>query len=610
MGDIDEAIRVLGLPSLLSPADVREAYRARSEPLQNEASKTTQEFARVQQAYFTCVAAFFFFCALALTQRDRLRAMPMYSDHGETFYQAPEVFGESWDWSLPPVKPGGRTLTKQEKRKFPRNAKCYCGSGNKYKTCCREKDETEELMEKLDKRLAEHGKGKAARKKAPAPRAPVPLKSAAAGSKAGSRDDEDMPPLAPADTLDDDDLPPLADADSLLALPPAPRPASSRAAPAASSTPVVAVVPSLKEDKQPEPAAKAQQQLDKVLGASESEPAAACAAEPALPTVPQNAEAAAAAPQTQAAITAVPATSQFEEAEFSFSPSAPVATVEASPSTNVRLVRRLGFGSSTNAAVTALKTHESGAAEPASPPMATNAAVSAASPATPDEARRIVRAKRGVLHNSPVVLPASPVTHTVSEPRSIADIDNEATMFRARGDALLEVGKLLESITFYTQAITALCQALNNGVGSDSTGAVSRKTDLGHVYLARARAFQRLGLPARSRTDCLLASQCFDQAGIGGGASSVDSGSGGGVGGAGKSGEGAAAAASALSLEELANLQSYVQPLLASMVSLRHWLGHQEGAVPAAFAPLLAKLKEAEGLALASLSSIQKEALQ
>lgn len=82
---------------------------------------------------------------------------------------------------------------------------------------------------------------------------------------------------------------------------------------------------------------------------------------------------------------------------------------------------------------------------------------------------------------------------------NVGNESDDCNFFKEKGDDYFKSGKLLEAITFYTQAI------MSKPSETDS------RYELGQLHLARANAYQRLGLPSKSRSDCLKAAEYFEE---------------------------------------------------------------------------------------------------
>lgn len=652
-----------------------------------------------------------------------------------------------------------RNVAKLDKKKIPRNSKCYCGSGQKYKSCCLKKDEYEEVMEKLDKRLAATGaKGKGGLRAKKTPSETMALKAGSSSnssatvppkisnSPAVSKDASVVKPIPAltnnaADTsaegdseeVNEDELPPLETV--ILAIAPLePKPTAQELGddseddddddddfydgsewPLDSDEPPrlrevsAAVLVELFPERLAEALAKQKLIAEgKKVDSLAAKPVAAEADRDVIPAVvaapasapsssarpPPHASAAASAepaavpqkpeqkpvegvqkpvevvevrpvapPAVETKSVTAPVISFDEAGRFHFDASVPIANVVA-PVSDAH-----GSGGARRRVHMSVKIPEGEGGLEASSPAAAGVVAAATTPTTSttgnatssgsaEDSRRIVRAKRvgmgpfasssskeSVSESSSAAVAKSSnpssSTETVCVPENksnnndnhsssgeataaaatVGNVELEARTLWERGDSMCELGRVLEGITFYSQAILSINGQITNG--GDKTFMALRKKELGLVYLARGRAFQTLGLPSRSRSDCLRAVECFE--GLSdevlratpppppppaqkSKAPTRD------LGPPMPVREGAAAevknGAAPLSFDRIAELQSHVQPLLASIVSLREWIAQDKGsAISKEFGGLMGKLKGIETEASNAVTLLQKASL-
>ncbi len=118
---------------------------------------------------------------------------------------------------------------------------------------------------------------------------------------------------------------------------------------------------------------------------------------------------------------------------------------------------------------------------------------------------------------------------------------------------------------------------------------------LGHLFLARAKAYQTIGLVTKSRFDCIRAAELLE----------------------GKQREppppakdGGGAVVREVTVDSVAKLQIRLAPLLASIEALREWVAEDAGRFREELGPALIQLQSAELLAKTALASLQQQLVE
>lgn len=243
-------------------------------------------------------------------------------------------------------------------------------------------------------------------------------------------------------------------------------------------------------------------------------------------------------------------------------------------------------------------------ANPSSSP--TSSSPPQASEEEPVEGRRFVKGKRAVIKAS--------------------ESQDDMIVFKLSGDAMLSEGRVADAVTFYSQAL------LSKPVGT-------KARTVADLYLARARAYQRLGLPSKSRDDCLKAAEALadstkqqqqqqqlllqkQQQQAHNESKSKNNGK--------KkradkkkvvtpsvnkapseNNQQQQIQAKTLNLDNVATLQVHLQPMLASIVAFKEWIKEDgNGPFASEFGSVLGQLSEVEAQSVSALERIQKELLR
>jgi tetratricopeptide (TPR) repeat protein len=164
-----------------------------------------------------------------------------------------------------------------------------------------------------------------------------------------------------------------------------------------------------------------------------------------------------------------------------------------------------------------------------------------------------------------------------------AQSESDWQLFKQSGEDLLEAGSTQEAITFFTQAI--MCRPADD--------------HLGHLFLARAKAYQTIGLVTKSRFDCIRAAELLEPK------KKVESSRS-----AAKEEAAAGPVVREVTVESLAKLQIRLAPLLASIEALREWVSEDAGRFRDELEPALIQLQSAELLAKTALSGWQRQLVE